>query len=675
MSDTNYFYEVGVNAPIDSTLTYSWGSHELTKGTSVNVSLGKRKVKGVILDSVPNHDSKFSIKEINNLSEERPLLPNKFLSWCQWVSDYYFYPIGMVIEHAFPPLKKNSNRKTKYQVIPDIEQDQAPNLTDEQLRVLQKIKSEKKINTHLLHGVTGSGKTEVYLNLINDCITNNKSAIVLVPEISLTPQLLNRFSARFKDQVAIIHSQLTAREKTNQWWAAFSGNKKILIGARSALFCPIKNLGLIIIDEEHESSFKQEEKLKYHARDAAIVLAKMHNCPIILGSATPSLESYSHAKVGKYNYLQMKNRVHQKVMPQTLVIDLKKERETREIENTNKDNLPFWLSQKLYDQIKVTLNNKKQTALFLNRRGIAQVVVCPDCGYVYECPNCEISLTLHRKKDLTCHYCSYSDVYKEKCPSCTSIEIKPLGLGTEKIEVDIKKLFPCANVERVDRDKVSNRHQLESIITGMENQTIDILIGTQMIAKGLDFKYLQTVGLVLADVAFNLPNFRSNERSFQLITQVSGRAGRNKDDSGVVIIQAYNTEHPSITHALSNNFEAFASEELKMRESVQFPPTSRLALLRISSSQLNHLNQSTDRLREFCEQYKEKTSHEFKVRLLGPSQAPLYKLKNNYRHQMLILSENHQYIRHFCKYLLSNKKKIFTSRVKVMVDIDPISMM
>lgn len=671
---TNYF-EVGVNAPIDEPLTYKWSGNMLSVGSSVEVPLGRRKVKGIVLSSSPTNDSTFDLKNISELLDEQPILSPNFIKWCKWVSNYYFYPVGMVLGLAFPPLKRKSNRKTKYQVIPDCTETTAPELTDEQKQILSDIKKHDGFNTHLVHGVTGSGKTEVYLNLIEDCIKKNKSAIVLVPEISLTPQLLNRFSARFKDQVAIIHSQLTAREKTNQWWAAYTNERKILIGARSALFCPIEDLGLIIIDEEHEPSFKQEEKLKYHARDAAIVLAKIHNCPIILGSATPSLESYGQAKSGKYVYHQMKKRVHQNVMPETFVVDLKNERETREIEKTNKDDLPFWLSQKLFDQIGKSLSANKQTALFLNRRGVAQIVMCPDCGFVYECPNCEISLTLHKKKDLTCHYCDYSQVFSDKCPSCKSIEIKPLGIGTEKVESDIKKLYPNATVERVDRDNVTNRHQLEEIITKMENNDIDILVGTQMIAKGLDFKHLQTVGLVLADVAFNLPNFRSNERSFQLITQVSGRAGRNIDDPGVVIIQAYNTEHPSITHALSNNFDAFAKEELQMRDSVNFPPASRLALIRFSSSQLDQLNISTAQLKSFCDKYRDDDSSLVKVTVLGPSQAPLYKLRNVYRHQMLILSQDHQSIQHFCKYLLQNKKLIFSSRVKVMVDIDPVSMM
>ncbi len=670
----NYF-EVGVNAPIDGPLTYVWSNDIIPTGSSVEVPLGRRKVPGIVLNSTDTNVSSFELKNISALIEEKPVLSPKFIKWCQWVSQYYFYPIGMVLNLAFPPLKKKSNRKTKYQVIPDTEETIAPNLTDEQKNTLAEIKKHDGFNTHLVHGVTGSGKTEVYLNLIADCLKKNKSAIVLVPEISLTPQLLNRFSARFKDKVAIIHSQLTAREKTNQWWAAFSDEKPILIGARSALFCPIKDIGLIIIDEEHEPSFKQEEKLKYHARDAAIVLAKIHDCPIVLGSATPSLESYNQAKSGKYIYHQMNKRVHQDVMPETFVVDLKKERETREIENTNHDDLPFWLSQKLYDQIGKSLNANKQSALFLNRRGVAQIVMCPDCGFVYECPNCEISLTLHRKKDLTCHYCDYSQVLKDRCPSCQSIEIKPLGIGTEKVESDIKKLFPNATVARVDRDKVSNRHQLEEIITGMENKSIDILIGTQMIAKGLDFQHLQTVGLVLADVAFNLPNFRSNERSFQLITQVSGRAGRNKNDPGVVIIQAYNTDHPSITHALNNDFASFAKEELQMRNSVEFPPASRLALIRFSSSQLDQLETSTTQLKNFCDTYLSRSESKVAVRILGPSQAPLYKLKNVYRHQMLILSPDHQSIHHFCKYLVQNKKKIFSTRVKVLVDIDPVSMM
>ncbi len=671
------YLQVGVSAPIDESLTYinNDPSLDLQIGASVEVPLGRRKVKGVIVDSLEKYESNFKLKSISSVNTERPLLSKKFMSWCQWVSNYYFYPLGMVLDLAFPPLKKNSQRKTKHQVIPDIETSYQPDLTDEQQNVIKNIKDQKGFATHLLHGVTGSGKTEVYLSLISDCLDRGQSALILVPEISLTPQLLKRFAARFPDQVAIIHSQLTAREKTNQWWSAFSKEKKILIGARSALFCPIDDVGIIIIDEEHEPSFKQEEKLKYHARDSAIVLGKYHNCPIILGSATPSLESFQQAQAGKYFYHQMTQRVHKQAMPEAQVIDLKQERSGRTSETSNDSELPFWLSRTLYDHIDDCLSKKKQTALFLNRRGIAQLVICPDCSFVYECPNCEISLTLHKQKDLTCHYCDYSAVLADHCPGCNSIEIKPMGLGTEKVENDIKKLFPEARVARVDRDEVSNRHQLEDIIERMENLTIDIMVGTQMIAKGLDFPNLHCVGLILADIGFNLPNFRSHERSFQLITQVSGRAGRNPNDPGHVIIQAYNTEHPSITYAIQNDFNGFAKEELAMRNSLSFPPYSRLALIKFSSSKLDLLEQCVGNLKNFSQKVIGESVNLDGVRALGPSQAPLFKLKNIYRYHMLVLAPTHQKLHHFCKCMLQNKKAIFGNQVKVLVDIDPVNML
>ncbi len=667
MQKQDYIVSVSVNAPIDNSLSYVCDIENLPVGSAVEVPLGKRKVNGIVLGKEAFKEAEYELKKVQCISETRPQLNQKFISWCQWLSKYYFYPLGVVLDLAYPPLKKHG-RKTKHVVVPEITQSHAPSYTDEQKKVIDDISKINSFNVHLLHGVTGSGKTEVYLKLIENCLNQDKTAIVLVPEISLTPQLLNRFAARYPDDVAIIHSQLTAREKTNQWWSAYDKKKRILIGARSALFCPVKDIGLIIIDEEHESSYKQDEKLKYNGRDAAIMLAKIHDCPIVLGSATPSLETYKNAVSGKFQYHEMSQRVHQQNMPEMKVIDLKKERENR----GNVD-LPFWLSESLHSAIDMSLKNSKQTALFLNRRGLAQSVVCPDCSFVYMCPNCEISLTLHNKSDLVCHYCEYTEQYTDNCPSCDSLEIKPLGLGTEKIEKDISELFPDARVERVDRDKVINRHQLEDIINRMESNEIDILIGTQMIAKGLDFKNLQTVGLVLADVGFNLPNFRSSERSFQLITQVSGRAGRNADDPGKVIIQAYNTEHPSIVHALKNDFKGFCESELNVREKLNYPPYGKLAVVKFSSNHPNKLQSSQTKLQHFNQKYIEK--HPENLRILGPGQAPFYRLKNRFRHQMIVTSRQYSHLQHYCQYLLANKKNIFDSQVKVLVDIDPLNMM
>jgi primosomal protein N' (replication factor Y) len=333
----------------------------------------------------------------------------------------------------------------------------------------------------------------------------------------------------------------------------------ILVGARSALFCPLPNLGLIVVDEEHEPSFKQEEKLKYNGRDSAIMLGKMVKCPVLLGSATPSLESWAHAQTGRYHLHTLTRRVADRSLPQLTMIDLRAE------EKKNTD-LPTWMTDRLHAELVQTYESGKQSALFLNRRGVAPLVLCESCGFVHECPNCDISLTLHQHSHLICHYCDYHENFKESCPSCKEGEMKAVGLGTEQIEKDLKRLFPQATVARADRDEVQNRHDLEELIRAMESGETDFLVGTQMIAKGLDFPNLQMVGLVLADIGFNIPDFLSPERSFQLITQVSGRAGRHVkpgEEPGQVLIQTYNPDHPSLVAAMKGDFASFAAETMR----------------------------------------------------------------------------------------------------------------
>ncbi|RYZ79384.1 MAG: primosomal protein N', partial [Proteobacteria bacterium] len=374
---------------------------------------------------------------------------------------------------------------------------------------------------------------------------------------------------------------LTPREKTNQWWAMVEGKKQILIGARSALFCPLPKLGMIVIDEEHETSFKQDEKLKYHARDAAVMLAKFSACPVVLGSATPSLESWQNAKSGRYRLHQLKHRVADRAMPTIEVIDLRGEREERKIEGTQ-DKFPFWCGEVLFKAIGETLEKGQQAALFLNRRGVAQAVICPDCGWVPACPNCAVKLTLHGKSHLLCHYCDYHETLTEYCTECKDGEPKPIGLGTELIERDLTRLFPGARIARMDRDEITTREDLEDAVRSIENREVDILVGTQMIAKGLDFPGLTLVGLVMADVAFNLPDFRASERAFQLLTQVAGRSGRHLDEgAGRVIIQTYNPEHPSIHYTVNHDYEGFAEYDLGFREPLHYPPFWRLASFRI----------------------------------------------------------------------------------------------
>jgi primosomal protein N' (replication factor Y) len=488
-----------------------------------------------------------------------------------------------------------------------------------------------------------------------------------VPEISLTPQLIHRFSKRFGDKIAVIHSHLTEREKTDQWWSIVDDQKQILIGARSALFCPLERLGLIIVDEEHEPSFKQDEKLKYHGRDAAIMLAKLSKCPIILGSATPSLETWQNALAGRYKLHRLRQRVKERPLPEVRLIDLK---DAPKCPDTH------WLSVALKLEIDKTLERGKQVALFLNRRGTAPVVICQSCGKVCECPNCDMSLTLHRNTDLICHYCNYHENYTTLCKQCGDRKVLPSGLGTEQVETDLKRMYPGITVTRADRDEIQNRADLEELLTNMESGKIQILVGTQMIAKGLDFPLLETVGFVFADVGFALPDFRSTERSFQLVTQMSGRAGRHAslpEERGRVLIQTLNPTHPALQFVSDEAYPEFAEAELRSREELGFPPYGRLAQLRISAITLRECSEGAEVIRTRLKALREKSAYQG-IEILGPAPAPIEKLRGRFRYQALIKGPDsrllHQYLAQFMKPL-----DWLPKRLKLSVDIDPLNLL
>lgn len=671
------YFEIAVDAPLFNALTY--GQNEtplnLRRGMSVVVPLGKRQASGVVLKTTAN-TGEHKIKAVVAIDETKPTLPDRYLAWLEWLSEYYVYPIGQVTALAFPPLKKSVKQRAskKAPVVKAVELQKKHPLTNEQLAAVKGIPLDNKFQVHLLHGVTGSGKTEVYLELLEETLAKGQKGLVLVPEISLTPQLVQRFAARFGEKIAVIHSHLTEREKTNQWWSFVDGEKPILIGARSALFCPATDIGLIIVDEEHEPSYKQEEKLKYHARDAAIMLAKFLSCPIVLGSATPSLETWHNAQTGKYKLHQMKSRVADRLLPAAEVIDLRKEKEQRREASDNAPALPFWLSSKLWQEMCATLDRGEQVALFLNRRGMAQSVFCTACGFSYRCPNCEITLTLHGKSHLVCHYCDYTAKFADECPHCHSPEIKALGLGTEQIEADVKKLFPACTVARADRDEINSRESLEDLIQRMESGEINVLIGTQMIAKGLDFKKLTLVGLVLADIGFNLPDFRSTERSFQLLTQVSGRSGRHVEAGGTVIIQTYNPDYPALTFSKTSDYENFARQELAMRQELHYPPFGRVASLRIQGADLDKVIETARTAASRARKLVELHAPYKNVQVLGPSPAPLAKIRNQYRYHLLLKSPPQPVLSAFCRQLLSDEKWV-TNGTKVQVDIDPMSLL
>jgi len=498
-------------------------------------------------------------------------------------------------------------------------------LTDEQEKALQAVVNAMDSHlpeTFLLHGVTGSGKTEVYLQAIQHCIQQGKEAIVLVPEISLTPQMTNRFRSRFGEQVAVMHSGLSVGEKYDEWRKVHEKKVKVVVGARSAVFAPFENVGLIILDEEHESSYKQEDSPRYHARDVAIWRSRYHQCPVILGSATPSLESYARARKNVYKLLALKERAMKQPLPKVEIVDMREE--------LKKGNRSMF-SEKLVEGIQSRLEKKEQIVLFLNRRGYSSFVLCRDCGTVMQCENCDISLTYHRYNErLKCHYCGFEQPVPTICPECGSDHIRYFGTGTQKVEEELTKLFPEARVLRMDVDTTKRKGSHEAILDDFGAGKADILLGTQMIAKGLDFPNITLVGVLSADTSLHLPDFRSAERTFQLLTQVSGRAGR-AEKPGEVIIQTYTPEHYAIQFAKEQLYEPFYEREMMMRHAADYPPYYYIALVQVSHEDLmvaaDYAKKCADYLR---------SNLSFNASIIGPTTAGIVRLQNRYRYQCLI---------------------------------------
>jgi len=541
-------------------------------------------------------------------------------------------------------------------------------LNPEQAKALENIMVESG-RVFLLHGVTGSGKTEVYLQAIARALEDGKGAIVLVPEISLTPQTVERFKARFSNGplqtlVAVLHSHLSAGERHDEWHKIRQGRAKIVIGARSAIFAPVEPLGLIIVDEEHEHSYKQEEAPRYHARDVAVVRGQREGATVVLGSATPSLESYHNTKRGKYTLLEMPSRVDDKQMPLVRVQDMRTEK-------SKGDKGPPIFSQRLKDAIHHRLEAGEQTILFLNRRGFATSMQCPDCGLVAECPNCSLSLTYHRREQtLRCHICGHRDRAPQRCPNkqCRSPKIRFHGLGTEKVEDVLRKLFPKANVCRMDSDALKRKDDFRRILGDFRRGKIDILVGTQMIAKGLHFPRVTLVGIVYADTSLHLADFRAGERTFQLLTQVAGRAGRG-DVEGEVVVQTFSPVHPAIQFARCHDFVGYFEAEMEFREQLLYPPFTRAALLTIRGRNEDKVKFSADHIKRELEKLIPKLPD---LVIAGPAPAPLLRAENFYRYQiMLRLGQMSALSRHLA---LIDAQLTLPDDVTLTIDIDPVNL-
>lgn len=528
-------------------------------------------------------------------------------------------------------------------------------LNDEQKNAVNTVLSDlDKSNTYLLYGVTGSGKTEVYMEIIDAMLLQGKTAIVLVPEISLTPQMVERFSSRFKENIAILHSRLNDGEKYDEYRKIARGEVKIVIGARSAIFAPLKNIGVIIVDEEHTTSYKQESTPKYNAIDIAVERAKHHNAQVVLGSATPTLESFAKVIKGIYKLIELKKRANNKALPTVTLVDMNKEK--------NRNN---HFSKTLIQEIQNTLDRKEQVILLLNRRGYSSFVTCSNCGYVSKCPNCDITLTYHKTSDMErCHYCGYATKRKEVCPECHEKAIEQLGYGTEKIEEELKSLFN-ARVIRMDLDTTGTKGAHEKIISAFRNQEYDILLGTQMIAKGLDFANVTLVGVINADTSLMIPNFRSSEYTFDLLSQVSGRSGRG-EKKGTVIIQTFNQDHYAIKLAKTHDYMAFFKEEMKIRKTLQYPPYCFLVSIKVISKDYNlaqtESNLIAKRLRENL----------LNSTVLGPSIGSTFKINNIYRFGIIIKYKKEDNLYPFLEKLLDYYK--INDKIRLDIDFNPITL-
>jgi primosomal protein N' (replication factor Y) len=535
-------------------------------------------------------------------------------------------------------------------------------LSEEQLTAWKKIESgigSHNFNVHLIFGVTGSGKTEIYLKAIEKALKLEKSVIYLVPEISLTSNIAYILSNCFPEyEIGVYHSKITKNFRQELWKDIKNGKIRIVVGARSALFAPVENLGLIIVDEEHEQSYKQEDKPRYHGRDSAVMKGKIWDATVILGSATPSVNSYYNAKTEKYILHVLTKRVNNLPMPEIEIVDMRKE----EKKQGN-------FSKLLLQEIEKRLEKKEQVILFQNRRGHSSFVQCVNCGKLFKCPNCEISLHYHSvTSELKCHYCGYSKPLPRKCPECGSYLYNFGSPGTQQIEKELKILFPTAKIMRMDSDTTARKESYQEMFDRMKNKEIDILLGTQMISKGLDFHNVTLVGVISADVILNYPDFRSSERTFQLLTQVAGRSGRG-EKTGKVIIQTYNPEHYAITYSLQGDFELFAIEEMKFRKILKYPPYYRMARIVFLHKNYEFLKESLDKNRYLINKLKEYLPQ---ISILGPVAPPIIKIRNEFRMHIIIKAKMPSEISKAIGYINNNFK--IGSSIKKIIDIDAYSL-
>ena len=564
------------------------------------------------------------------------------------------YKLNKLIENEVLSIEEESVFRYNDRVY---NKDSAKTLTIEQENIIREyINSDDKM--FLLKGVTGSGKTEVYMKLVERVLLEEKSAIILVPEIALTPQIIERFKGRFGVNVALFHSKLSYGERFDEWFRVKEGKSKVIVGARSAIFLPAKNLGLIIIDEEHENTYKSEQNPKYQTKEVAEYLSELKGCKVILGSATPSIETYYRALTGEMKLLELNSRVDNKPMPPMKVIDMR-----NELKGGNKS----LFSRELFIAIQERLKRKEQIILFLNRRGFSTFVSCRSCGYVFKCDECDISMTYHKNGLLICHYCGKTKREPRECPKCHSKYVKFFGAGTQRVEEEVKKYFNNVRILRMDVDTTRDKHSYERIYNTFKNGEADILIGTQMVSKGLDFKNVTLVGILAADMSINIPDYRAAERTFQIITQVAGRAGRG-DKQGEVLIQTYTPQHYSLQYAVNYDYEGFYEKEFTVRAMMKYPPFGKLLLINGTSKKeellKNFMHKITMMIKPLVESCLD-------IEILGPIPCMISKVKENYRWQIVIKGEFDSYFSKNIKEILYDENKNVYNDIRISMDIDP----
>ena len=544
-----------------------------------------------------------------------------------------------------------------YRVLYKNEKYDKKELSSDQRMVVNEVINNSR-NIYLLHGVTGSGKTEVYMEIIEHYLSLGKTSIVLVPEISLTPQMVSRFQQRFGEMIAAIHSALSDGEKYDEWRRICRGEARIVIGARSAIFAPLKNIGVIIIDEEHSDSYKQSDpNPRYSAKDVAIIRSEYHNCPVIFGSATPSLEVMARACKGVYKLLSLPNRVNGKKLPLVKIVDMNEEMKKTQ----------GYFSNILIESIRHCLEKKEQVILLLNRRGYSSFVSCKNCGYTFKCPNCDITLTFHKSSNtLRCHYCGYEEKVYNSCPSCSENSLSNLGVGTQKIEEELYSLFPTSKVLRMDYDTTSKKGMHEKMIQAFKNLEYDILLGTQMVAKGLDFSNVTLVGVINADTSLNIPDFRSSENTFSLLSQVAGRCGRSIKE-GFVIIQTFNPEHYAIELTKTHDYLSFYKKEMVIRKQLKYPPFYYLCNIRISGKDDNFVLAEALKIKRSLERNLNETI------ILGPSAASIYRINNIIRYNIILKYKKTNNIFEILEKIINHYKT--NNKIKIDVDFNPSQML